>query len=310
MKTSLFIILLSLLFGCGTAIGHDFSPTLIRLEEIKAGNFQVFKKSNKALTLMLPEHCKVDTAESGQNSYKQSYAADCAPMGIKGSTIKTESQDPHQEVMLEINYLSGETYRNNENGKTISFLIPRTKSNWAVALDYLSLGVAHILLGFDHLLFVLGILLITGSGRKIFLAITAFTLGHSLTLGLASMGWLHLSPRPVEIIIALSLVFLGLEAARGNKQTLARQKPWLVAVLFGLIHGLGFAGALAEIGFPHNEYLVPLASFNLGVEFGQIAFVLTSILLWRWLALNRLSPKLPAYMVGSLGVFFLLQRLI
>lgn len=108
----------------------------------------------------------------------------------------------------------------------------------------------------------------------------------------------------------MSLVFLGLEAARGNKQTLARQKPWLVAVLFGLIHGLGFAGALTEIGFPHNEYLVPLASFNLGVEFGQMAFILTSVLLWRLFALNRLSVKLPAYMVGSLGVFFLLERLI
>ncbi len=310
MKTSIFIILLSVLLGGGTAIGHDFSPTLIRLEEIQTGSFQVYKKSNKALTLTLPAHCKADTAESDQPNYKQSYPVDCAPAGIKGSTIKTESQDPYQEVMLEIHYLSGETYRQNENGKTISFLIPRTKSNGSVALDYLSLGVAHILLGFDHLLFVLGILLITGTGRKIFLAITAFTLGHSLTLGLASTGWIHLSPRSVEIIIALSLVFLGLEAARGTTQTLTHQKPWLIAVLFGLIHGLGFAGALAEIGFPHNEYLIPLASFNLGVEFGQMAFVLTAVLLWRLLALNRLSIKLPAYMVGSLGVFFLLDRLI
>jgi len=310
MKAILLIMPLAILLGCGTAMGHDFSPTLIRLEETKAGNFQVFKKSNKALTLKLPEHCNVGKAESDQNSTKQSYAANCGPRGIKGSTIKTESQDPHQEVMLQIHYLSGETYRKNNNGQTISFLIPQAKSNWSVAMDYLALGVKHILLGFDHLLFVLGILLITGNARKIFLAITAFTLGHSLTLGLASMGWLHLSPRPVEIIIALSLVFLGLEAARGNKRTLACQKPWLVAVLFGLIHGLGFAGALAEIGFPQNEFLVPLASFNLGVEFGQVAFVLTAVLFWRLFALNRLSIRLPAYLVGSLGVFFILERMI
>jgi hydrogenase/urease accessory protein HupE len=310
MKAILLTIPLLILLSCGTAIGHDFSPTLVRLEETKAGEFQVFKKSNKALALKLPVHCKVDNAESDQYSYKQSYAANCGPMGIKGSTIKMESQDPHQEVMLEIHYLSGETYRKNDDGKTISFLIPQAKSNWLVAMNYLALGVKHILLGFDHLLFVLGILLITLNSRKIFLSITAFTLGHSLTFGLASTGWIHLSPRPVEIIIALSLVFLGLEAARGNKQTLACQKPWLVAVLFGLIHGLGFAGALAEIGFPQNEFLVPLASFNLGVEFGQVAFVLAVVLLWRLFALNRFSIKWPAYMVGSLGVFLLLQRMI
>ena len=310
MRAILLTIPLAILLICSPASGHDFSPSRVRLEETKAGIFQVFIKSNKALALKLPEHCYVDRAASDQKSHSQSYAVNCGPMGIKGSTIKTESRDPHQEVMLEIHYLSGDTYRKNTDGQTIAFLIPQRKSIRSVTMDYLELGVKHILLGFDHLLFVLGILLITRNRRKILLAISAFTLGHSLTLGLASIGWIQLSPRPVEIIIALSLVFLGLEAARGNKQSLACQQPWLVAVLFGLIHGLGFAGALAEIGLPHNEFLIPLASFNLGVEFGQMAFVLTAVLFWRLSGLKRFSIKLPAYLVGSLGVFFILERLI
>ena len=184
-----------------------------------------------------------------------------------------------------------------------------------VAATYFVLGIEHILLGIDHLLFVLAlVLLITGVSRLVW-TITAFTVAHSITLIGTSLGWLYLPSAPVEAVIALSIVFLANEIAsrQPGEERLSERLPWLVAGAFGLLHGFGFAGALAEIGLPEGEIPLALLCFNLGVEAGQLAFValVLVVLHWTrhlhdWLRLE----KLVSYGIGIAASFWLFQRML
>lgn len=182
---------------------------------------------------------------------------------------------------------------------------------------YLSLGVEHIALGIDHLLFVLCLLWVVRGAWTLVGTITAFTLAHSITLGLATLGLVAFSPAPVEASIALSIVFLAAEILRhrrgGDDLTLAYRAPWLVAFGFGLLHGLGFAGALADLGLPHREIPIALLFFNLGVELGQLVFVGLILLLGLLLRgvgarPRELLTRTAAYAIGGLATFWFLQR--
>ena len=185
-----------------------------------------------------------------------------------------------------------------------------------VATTYTALGIEHILLGVDHLLFVLALLILVRGARRIALTITAFTLAHSLTLVAATLGWLSLPGAPVEAVIALSIAFLAREIAmswRGHA-SLTERLPWLVAFVFGLLHGLGFAGALAEIGLPQKAIPVALLCFNVGVELGQLLFVAVMLalawsaraLLARWQSTLR---WVPPYAIGGIASFWLIERI-
>lgn len=193
-------------------------------------------------------------------------------------------------------------------------LRPRA-SRWQVWRSYFAIGVEHILTGWDHLLFVIALVLLIGRGWAVVKAATAFTLAHSLTLAAVTLGVAGLPQRPVEALIALSILFLAVEIARGNGPTLTRRLPWLVAFAFGLLHGFGFAGALRDIGLPEGEVPAALISFNLGVEAGQIAVIACILAL---LALvRRLRPRLEAplvraaaYAIGIAGAYWLFDRLI
>jgi hypothetical protein len=186
----------------------------------------------------------------------------------------------------------------------------------SAAKRYTGLGIEHILLGIDHLLFVLALLLIVQGPWMLVKTITAFTVAHSITLGLATLGFVNASPRPVEAAIALSIVFLCVEivhAHRGRMGVTCRY-PWVVAFAFGLLHGLGFAGALSEIGLPPSEIPLVLLFFNIGVEIGQLMFV-ASVLVLAWV-INRVridgemwTRVVPAYVIGTLATFWFLQRL-
>lgn len=188
-------------------------------------------------------------------------------------------------------------------------------SFWKAAKRYLTLGIEHILEGFDHLLFILGLLLIVKGTWRLVKTITAFTIAHSITLGLATLGVVNVPSAPVEATIALSIVFLAVEivyASRG-KFHLTHKKPWLIAFGFGLLHGLGFAGALSEIGLPQGEIPVALLFFNIGVEVGQLIFV-ASILACGW-CLNQFSKRypywvrmIPSYGIGTIACFWLFER--
>jgi HupE/UreJ protein len=179
-----------------------------------------------------------------------------------------------------------------------------------IARAYLTLGVEHILSGIDHLLFVAALLFLVGFQRKLVWTITAFTLAHSLTLASAALGWLTLRSAPVEATIALSIVLVASEALQ-PRETLAKRLPALVAFLFGLVHGLGFAGALADIGLPQNHLATALLMFNVGVEIGQLMAVAAVWAVWRMVRNWRLADlsRVPLlYGIGSLAAYWSWMR--
>jgi len=183
------------------------------------------------------------------------------------------------------------------------------------AWTYLVLGVEHILAGIDHLLFVLSLLLIVRGLKRIAVTITAFTLAHSLTLAAATLGFVHVPGPPVEAAIALSIVFVAAEVVRGLRGApgLTAQAPWLVAFIFGLLHGFGFAGALAEVGLPQKAIPVALATFNVGVELGQLMFVATVIAVVALCSrlparMPRWSAWVPPYAIGTIAMLWVAER--
>ena len=180
--------------------------------------------------------------------------------------------------------------------------------------SYFVIGVDHILAGWDHLLFVIALVLLVQGPWRVVKAATAFTLAHSLTLAAVTLGFAGVPQRAVEALIALSIVFLAVEIARGTKETVTRRAPWMVAFLFGLLHGFGFAGALREIGLPEGEIAAALVSFNLGVEAGQllvIALVLALLALLRRVRPQALQPvlRMGSYAIGITGAYWLIERL-
>ena len=186
---------------------------------------------------------------------------------------------------------------------------------WHVAWDYTVLGVDHILSGFDHLAFVLALLLIVSGARRLLITVTSFTLAHSITLAAATLGLLWVPGPPVEAVIALSILFLASELVKVNRglPSLTARYPWIVAFTFGLLHGFGFAGALGEVGLPHNEVPLALLMFNVGVELGQLLFI--AVIVAIVFLLNRLRPEwprwlsqVPAYGIGGIAAFWLIER--
>jgi len=196
-----------------------------------------------------------------------------------------------------------------------SFEVQDAPQTMQVVRTYTTLGIEHILGGIDHLLFVLALLIITQGGWRLVKTVTAFTCSHSLTLTAASLGWVHVPPPPVEAAIALSIVLVATEIIRMHRgeKTITARYPWLVALIFGLIHGLGFAGGLSEAGLPVNHIPTALLFFSIGVEAGHFLFigaVLAFILLIRrtQVPIPRWTELVPAYAIGSCAAFWLIQR--
>ena len=186
---------------------------------------------------------------------------------------------------------------------------------WQVAGDYTLLGIDHILSGFDHLAFVLALLLIVSGARRLLITVTSFTLAHSITLAAATLGVLWVPGPPVEAVIALSILFLAGELVKVERglPSLTARNPWIVAFAFGLLHGFGFAGALGEIGLPQNEIALALLMFNVGVELGQLLFIAAALaVIWLLMKLRRDWPlwvrQAPAYGIGGVSAFWLIER--
>ncbi len=200
-----------------------------------------------------------------------------------------------------------------------SVLIAAAPTTWSVARSYFAIGVEHILLGWDHLLFVIALVLLVRGGWSIVKAATAFTIAHSVTLVATTLGYAGLPQRPVEALIALSILFLAVELhGRGQPdrpKSWTQRAPWLVALGFGLLHGFGFAGALSEIGLPAGEVPAALLAFNIGVEAGQL-LVIAVVLCLRWLVLRwapqawPIALKLITYAIGTIASFWLFERLL
>lgn len=245
--------------------------------------------------------------------------------GLQGQTISIEGlSGTSSAVLVRVENLEGATQTEQLSPARTIFVVDTTPNAWEVAATYLRVGFEHILSGFDHLLFVLALAILVRDKRQIVLTVTAFTIAHSITLAAATLGFVELPGPPVEAAIALSIVLIAVEivnARRGHSSLTARW-PWLIAFCFGLLHGLGFAGALAEVGLPRHAIPLALLFFNLGVEMGQLVFVavvLTAGELCRRALALRLQPAsvqqtfnriemTATYAIGTLAAYWLIER--
>ncbi len=240
-------------------------------------------------------------------------AAPHAP--LKGQEIDVTGLDKTiTDVLVRVQFADGSEFTNLIQPGDPSFVIPQDGSSSLSVWSYFLLGVHHIWTGVDHLLYVLGLLLLVRNVRTLVGTLTAFTVAHSITLALATLNIVHVPPAPVEAVIALSIVYVAVELVRpGDKPGLAARKPWLIAFSFGLLHGLGFASALREVGLPDGEIPGALFLFNLGIEAGQIAFVAVALtvlgaLKLAWPILEFRTKQAVPYVVGSLASFWLIER--
>ena len=224
--------------------------------------------------------------------------------------------DSGADVVLRVVLEDGRTLSHVLKAEAPEYQVPEEQTALTIAIDYVEVGVEHILSGWDHLLFVLGLVLLVGGGRTLVWTITAFTLGHSVTLALAVLGFVKFPPEPIEALIAFSIYLVALELARreNDHATLMDRMPWVVAGGFGLLHGLGFAGALTQVGLPEGEIPLALLAFNIGIELGQLAFV--AVVLLGWALVRRFplhwpqwTPYVPAYGIGSLAAYWFFERL-
>jgi HupE/UreJ protein len=312
------------LLGPGLAAAHPLAPSLLELRETDPGRIAVLWRRPQLLPVgarpepLLPGRCRtaappVETAEGA--ALVTRWTADCGRAGLTGGTVEVRGlAETGADVLLRVELADGQKLQAVLRPDAPSFLLPASQTPAAVASGYLTLGIEHLLTGWDHLAFVLGLVLLVGSGRRRLLGtITAFTLGHSVTLSLAALGLVRLPPAPIEALIALSIFVLAVELARDRPTPLGR-RPWLLAAGFGLLHGLGFAGALAQVGLPVREIPLALLSFNVGIELGQIGFVLAVLALSLAFApvlrrLPRWSAAVPIYAIGTLAAFWMFERL-
>jgi len=224
--------------------------------------------------------------------------------------------DSSADVLLRIIDSQKQTATAVLNTDNQSYLVPAKIEQKNTVITYITLGVEHILIGLDHLLFVACLIYISSTRKKLILTITGFTLAHSITLIMAATGVWSIPIAPVEAVIALSIVFLAIEIAKNNQQSISLRYPVLVSSSFGLLHGFGFASVLAEIGLPLNEKVTALLCFNIGVEIGQLLFVASLFLVYRLLLVfkqNLTMDKLrhvTSYSCGSIATYWLIERLI
>jgi len=242
-------------------------------------------------------------------------ALHCGSDGLKGTLTVDGVGKRYSAAMVKVVWLDGQSrvYTLTAAQPTVQLYgsADDRRGVAEIARAYVVLGVQHILGGIDHLLFVIGLLFLVGFRRRLVGTISAFTLAHSLTLACSAFGWLTLRPAPVEALIAMSIVLVACEALR-ERDTLARRVPALVAFLFGLVHGLGFAGALQSIGLPQRHLTVALFTFNVGVEIGQLMTVLVAYAVTR-LPISRRGlqwARTPAlYVIGAVAAYWSWTRI-
>lgn len=307
------------------AFAHEVRPGYLELRELDADRWTMLWKvpaqgeQRYGLHLVLPERCARvgEPVESWTGDAWVERATLACAGGLAGERLAVDGLSATVvDVLVRIARRDGATQTARLTPSDPACTIDAAPSRLGVARAYVGLGVEHILGGADHLLFVLALFLLVGATRRLLATITAFTVAHSLTLALATLGMVHVPAKPVEAVIALSIVFVAAEIVHGlrGRPGITAQRPWLVAFVFGLLHGLGFAGALAEVGVPPHAIPTALLAFNVGVELGQLAFV--AALLAATAALARLRITRPVwsayvapYAIGVVAAYWTLARL-
>jgi HupE / UreJ protein len=314
--------LIWLCLGAVSALAHALDPALLELREQSDARVEVrFQAPLPAESLRpaLPPRCVAVSAPLSTVTPRtalQSWQADCGAGGLVGERVGVEGLRARQtDALVRIELRDGRLIQTVLRPDQPFTTIPERAGVAAVVVEYFGLGFRYLISGADHLLFVLGLVLLVCGLRRLLWTITSFTLGHSITLSLAVLGFVHVPPAPVEVLIAASIVVVAAELARAAAGDVpGRAAPALLAVSFGFLHGLGFAGALARIGLPADAIPLSLLAFNLGIEAGQLLFVgivlagaaVVRRLPIRWPPVTQLTP---AYIIGSLAVFWMLERL-
>lgn len=335
MKTLLGLLsLLVTLFYSAHALSHELRPASLSLIQTGAEQFDVTwrvpARGDRRLSLYVQfdegtNQNSLSTAQMTGGYYVERWQVS-HPQALVGSRIAIDGlADTMTDALVRIRWQDGREQVARLLPDQTSIMVEEKSGIMEIARTYFVLGVEHILLGIDHLLFVLALVVLVSGGRQLVTTITAFTLAHSITLALAVLGVVSVPQAPVEAAIALSIVFIATEILHKleGRKTLAIRKPWVVAFGFGLLHGLGFAGALTEIGLPEHAIPVSLGLFNVGVEAGQLVFIaaiagvmyflrrIKPVQLWeiRTGTTATAASALPvAYLVGGLSALWLVDR--
>lgn len=329
---ALLAVVLSMLWpAAGRA--HELDPGYLDVARLGGDHWRVYWKVPQSggrpmdLIASLPETCR-PREPSGPprfdgRAFVWQWVAKCTE-GIAGQTIRVKGlETTRTDVLVRFETESGKAQTERLTSSSTTLVVPRALGPWSVFRTYVSLGVTHILEGADHLLFVFALLLLIRRWQTLVGAVTAFTLAHSLSLAAATLGWIVVPAPPVEAVIALSIMFLAAEYLRPDAVglRLTERFPWIVAFIFGLLHGLGFARALLDIGLPEGDIPLALFAFNVGVEIGQLMFIVTVVSLAA--AVKRLYPALLAaivtrgragqrmlgYGIGTVAAFWFVARI-
>ena len=326
-RTLLLICLsyLLIIFVTMPARADDMRPLYIELQEQRESIYAVQLKTPPSIPafnqphLVLPEYCvEIGIQQAGSRPYSigEVKRYQCK-RSLAGAPIRLEYpvRIPPVSGVMKLTFVSGETYTLLTGRGETAIVLPTRETSSQVISDYTWLGMHHIWVGYDHLLFLLCLIWIAGSLRRILITITGFTLAHSITLVLSALEIVKLPIPPIEAVIALSVLFLAVEVAKGRRENLTWRYPVTVSSAFGLLHGLGFAAVLNDIGLPQTELMTGLVAFNIGVEIGQIAFAIVVIfllsLLQRVIAYEHFERHMQlsmGYVVGCIAAYWLAER--
>jgi hydrogenase/urease accessory protein HupE len=320
-------LLLAMLLAVPAAQAHEVRPAYLELKETAPGQFSVLWRTpvlagmRLPIVLQMPEgvrNLKDPVVQELTDSLIERRWIEAGPNGLSGKRIEFPGlQLTITDVLVRVEMLDGRNWTAIVRPSQPWVELAGSQTWLGVAGTYVVQGIRHILFGADHLLFVLGLLLIVADRWMLLKTVTAFTVAHSITLAVATLGYAEMPVLPLNAMIALSILFLGPEIVRSwrSETSFTIRHPWVVAFAFGLLHGFGFASALTGAGLPRADLPLALVSFNVGVELGQLGFIALvlalersfSILEVRW---PRWAQALPGYTVGSLGAFWTVQRLV
>ena len=306
-------------------LAHEVRPAYLELREGTPDRWAMLWKvpaqgrHRYGIRLVLPSHCTRigEPVETWTGDAWVERATLACPGGLDGAPIAVEGLSATViDVLVRVARADGAAQTVRLTPSRPACTVDASPGRLDVARTYVALGVEHILGGVDHLLFVFALFLLVGATRRLVGTISAFTLAHSLTLALATLGVVHVPAKPVEAVIALSIVFVAAEIVheRAGRPGVTAARPWLVAFVFGLLHGLGFAGALAEVGVPSHAIPLALLAFNVGVELGQLAFVAALVAATALFARLRIprpawSADAAPYAIGVVAAYWTIARL-
>ena len=293
---------------------HEFNPAHLVVDEVTENEYQInwmypIKNIGPRAEIIFPETC----SSEAQSPYQQGkYLVEKIDLicskSLKGQTIEVTNLSVLTDALVTITDLNNDVFEGLMNLKEPKLLVPIRKQS--LPSSYLNLGIDHLITGPDHILFILGLMFLVSGILNMIKTITAFTVAHSITLGLSVLDLISLPQATVEAVIALTIVFLAIEVSE-NKQY--KSTPWLFAFGFGLLHGLGFANALTEIGIANEQLLFSLLFFNLGIEAGQLLMIpIFGVLIWLAYKFNKYnqSATCVSYVLGIMGFFWLINRTI